>query len=327
MRKVRNKILTFLLLAAVLTVGLLPAAVFAEDAAAEQKCTITVSLPAGGANYHLYKIGTADAKGNWQLDKEYQDLAGIDLKDKGAATMLEIYVRRDQKKPVKDAVTDQDGKASFADLEAGVYLLIGDIVKAGEKEYIPTPTLVQVPYKQENGEMVYTVDIQNKYKDKIPNQETQLTVGKSWESDAKAARPAEITVQLFDLNLNKVMAEQVLNEKNGWKFTWSKQDLKTLDPDGEWRVVEKSVPAGYKVTTEQKESVIKLTNTGTKNTPTPTPTPKLTPTPRPSTPASGRRTTTSRLPQTGQLWWPVSVCVILGMVLVLVGLILRRREH
>ena len=59
-------------------------------------------------------------------------------------------------------------------------------------------------------------------------------------------------------------------------------------------------------------------------TPTPTQTPSKTPTPTPpgNTPPSGG----GKLPQTGQLWWPVPVLVICGLFLFLLGLRIKRRN-
>jgi len=52
--------------------------------------------------------------------------------------------------------------------------------------------------------------------------------------------------------------------------------------------------------------------------PTATPTPKPTPSPNPGTPSSG-----PKLPQTGQLNWPVPVLAVLGLGLITVGFFLR----
>ncbi len=56
--------------------------------------------------------------------------------------------------------------------------------------------------------------------------------------------------------------------------------------------------------------------------PKPTPTPKPAPKPNQGTPASG-----PKLPQTGQLNWPVPVLAVLGLVLITVGWIMRRGKR
>ncbi len=42
---------------------------------------------------------------------------------------------------------------------------------------------------------------------------------------------------------------------------------------------------------------------------------------RPDTPKGGK------LPQTGQLWWPVPVLLLAGLVLVIVGLLRRKEDN
>jgi len=54
---------------------------------------------------------------------------------------------------------------------------------------------------------------------------------------------------------------------------------------------------------------------------TPTPTPKVTPTPNPTP------TPVPTLPQTGQLWWPVPILLAGGLVMIILGLVLRRRSE
>lgn len=67
--------------------------------------------------------------------------------------------------------------------------------------------------------------------------------------------------------------------------------------------------------------------TGTADpTPTPTATPRPTNTPSPTITPRPSGTIVSRLPQTGQLWWPVYAMAALGLVLVLYGWIKRRES-
>ena len=55
----------------------------------------------------------------------------------------------------------------------------------------------------------------------------------------------------------------------------------------------------------------------------------VTPTPRPgttATPTPGTTTTTRYLPQTGQLWWPVPMLLAAGLLLILFGVVRKRKE-
>jgi LPXTG-motif cell wall-anchored protein len=66
------------------------------------------------------------------------------------------------------------------------------------------------------------------------------------------------------------------------------------------------------------------------DTPEPTETPTLTETPAPTTTPTPTTTTTTsnpKLPQTGQLWWPVMVLAMVGLAMILLGVGIRRRGN
>jgi hypothetical protein len=131
---------------------------------------------------------------------------------------------------------------------------------------------------------------------------------------------------LLDANGNTVGDPQTLSASNGWKFTWTGLN------EGKWSVKESIVPTGYAVsyeeqtTTQGKTITVRNTKDGggvlgesRENTPTSSSGVK----------GSSRQGDTgavasaNRLPQTGQLWWPVWVLSALAAVFVMIGLILR----
>ena len=103
----------------------------------------------------------------------------------------------------------------------------------------------------------------------------------------------------------------VLSEANDWEYTWD-----DLDADSQWRVVERDVPDGYTVTVEREGRVFIITNTKPDDTPEPSESPE--PSTSPDEP--------EKLPQTGQLWWPVPLLFCAGLIFVAAGLIIRRRR-
>ena len=84
----------------------------------------------------------------------------------------------------------------------------------------------------------------------------------------------------------------------------------------QWRVVERDVPDGYTVTVEREGRVFVITNTKPDDTPEPSESPE--PSTSPDEP--------EKLPQTGQLWWPVPLLFCAGLIFVAAGLIIRRRR-
>lgn len=99
-------------------------------------------------------------------------------------------------------------------------------------------------------------------------------------------RPNEITVRL--LKDGKIFESAVLSETNGWSHTWN-----DLLPNVRWTVKEE-VPKGYLATVEQTGNVFTLTNQY------------------------------KNIPQTGHIWWPVLTVLGVGLLLVTVGLAIRR---
>ena len=98
-----------------------------------------------------------------------------------------------------------------------------------------------------------------------------------------------------------------LSRENEWRYTW-----KGLEAGKDYAVVEEKVPAGYTVSVTREGTAFTVTNRET--TPGPTPTPG--PTKPPGKP---------KLPQTGQDWMLVCGLVGGGILLVILGVVARRR--
>ena len=114
---------------------------------------------------------------------------------------------------------------------------------------------------------------------------------KVWDDGNATARPTSVVVQL--LCDGKVYAEKQLDSSNNWNYTWSNL------PEGHmWTVVEKTVPSGYTATVTRNGTLFTITNS---NPP-------------------------SKLPQTGQTWWPVPLLFVLGMAMFRVGMVMVRQE-
>lgn len=112
---------------------------------------------------------------------------------------------------------------------------------------------------------------------------TELTVQKVWAGSGK--HPQEVTVQLMR-NGEAAFDAVTLNDENNWTHTW-----KNLEARDTWSVEERNVPEGYTATYETKDTLVTITNT-------------------------------SKLPQTGQLNWPIPVLICAGLALFVVGWLL-----
>ena len=171
--------------------------------------------------------------------------------------------------------------------------------------------------------------------DDPPKETKELTVKKVWsDTDNKEKkRPEELKVKLSDGQ------EVTLNEANNWTATL--KDLPVKDSDGKeisysWK--EGDMPEGYKLT-EMKvdDNVTTLTNTYETKEETPPKNDETTPNnptnnTTPNTP-SNKSVPSEKLPQTGQLWWPVPLMSVMGLILLTAGVKrrkstgLRNRDH
>lgn len=113
-----------------------------------------------------------------------------------------------------------------------------------------------------------------------------ISVVKRWVGDLVIYRPTGVTVRL--MRNGKIYGHPVvLNYTNFWRYMW--EDL----PPDNWYVTEDANPR-YTTTITRQGNTFVITNTW------------------------------KRIPQTGQLWWPVSVLALAGIVLICLGLLRRR---
>lgn len=117
--------------------------------------------------------------------------------------------------------------------------------------------------------------------------DVEISVVKHWMGDSLSFRPSSVTVYLTK-DGKSYGTPVVLNASNNWTYTWE-----NLPPDN-WGVAE-APNANYLAAITRQGNTFIITNTWKK------------------------------IPQTGQLWWPVSALALAGLVFLCLGL-LRRRE-
>ena len=202
--------------------------------------------------------------------------------------------------PVDKAKTDKNGDVTFPSgsgkLVPGLYYIPGTKTEKKGWVYTTLPFLVSLP-NYFNNEWVYAQQVNAK--SSREGTETDITVIKVWKDSCHPKRrPESITV---DLLCDGEKYDTITLPQNGkWKYTW-----KNLDATHEWTVEEAQVKGYNRPVIVKDGKIFTITNTCN----------------RPDTPKGGK------LPQTGQLWWPVPVLLLAGLVLVIVGLLRRKEDN
>lgn len=364
LRQIRYGCLTmlvFLLLSSVFSVT----AYAHEKIDTDQIMSLTVinqtdSVSIKGAEFQLYRVANVTENGIFQAEADFRD-SNVSLSTDATeeswsarAVTLEAYLvekaaENSPISPVSSATTDEKGVATFYNLHGGLYLLTGKQMTVGQTTYTPLATLISLTYLEEGNasrnyvpsvsvknstspNYVPSVSIKNLTKP-IRDKFINLSVIKIWKDTGyENQRPSKITVTLYRDGVEYSTVD--LDVTNNWKYTW-----KDVESNARWHLVEKNISSNYTVTSVLDGKTFVVTNTYGKTLPDnpiiPTPTTSsqvetntndkkpsdnpITPSDNPIIPIP------DTLPQTGQLWWPVSLLSVCGLALFLIGCGIRRK--
>lgn len=267
-----------------------------------------------GMEMKIYRVGLRQDDGSFALDGDFaeypvsfDDMSASAIQE--AANTLENYAFVDKIIPNAEGMTDSEGVVVFDDLATGLYLVTGDPVDISGMRYTPGAALIEL--SDDNG--TFDLSVYPKFTiSEIPSSEsTEYKVAKLWENDYSALRPNSISVELY---CNGELRETVtLSDENDWTYEWQ------AAKNEEWRVKEKDVAEGYNVSYISNETLIEIVNTYDSSITTDSS----------DTDTSSKTETSSnggRLPQTGQLWWPVPVLSAAGLILIAVGVRLNSKR-
>lgn len=304
----------------------------------EKTGSITLAYEFSGVRFQIFKVGTITDSGIVAAEKfkKYH----VDLNGENAAQTLAMYIERDNIRPNAEVLTDSDKLAVFNDLEKGVYMTVGENTAYDNVRYTVMPSLISLPYPADDVEQ-WDLRAEVKF-EKTTDSVTQVSCLKVWKTASGTPKYPKVTVQL--LRDGEIHDSVVLNDKNDWKYTWT-----DLDPQYNWTVTEKEFDADYRVDISKNNHVFTITNSTdipsettvpeTKPTYPTKPTVETKPTfetkptvPEKSTvstyPVTRRTTTTTtRIPQTGQVKWPVPILSIAGVALILIGVLILRKNR
>lgn len=305
-----------------------------------------------GMRWKIYRVGER-ADNEFVLTGDFANYS-VDLIDMSvqnisdAAQTLESYAIADKIDALAYGVTGENGLITFSGLDSGLYMAVGYPVEIYPYYYEPTPLLVEVD--ESSDEFIFNA-FPKIAKVTLGENATRYTVKKIWidHNDAFEVRPTYVTVDLF--KNEELFDTVILNESTNWQYSWV-----SLEPHFDWRVVEREVPVDYEVKIEYNEtqylirnrhktildwddddrvttttttSIIttvvtgdddERTTTTTVTTHTETEDTKLPPT------TTAPPVSTEKLPQTGQLWWPVIPLGLGGVLMVFGGIMMKPKK-
>ncbi|WP_311588385.1 Cna B-type domain-containing protein [Varibaculum massiliense] len=195
---------------------------------------------------------------------DFQDKSGAIPAKRGSANAtkwadfagsLANHIHADQVTPDAAATSDNNGKASFNDLEVGVYLLLAapfTSTTASGETYMFSPSLVTLP-SAAGGKLQYAVNAVAKLEKVVPKP-AQYQVVKHWQDGGnQTARPKAIKIQI--LRDEKLFQTIELNSANNWSYRWE-------DSEGHrWAVAEQLGNSPYTVSYEKVGNTFTVTNT------------------------------------------------------------------
>lgn len=263
--------------------------------------------------WELYRVGSREGN-TFVPEGEFASYSVIidDFSPEAMAAFAETYeniaLTDPDIDPIRTGATDAQGTLVFDALESGLYLVCGSVLEVDDGYYIPSSLLFEI--NGENTTMDWDAYPKIEYH---TNSELEViyTVKKVWLNENGELRdPAtEITVEIYrDLELYETV---VLSDANNWTYEWKDKDYY------DFRVIETVIPEGFRVEYESNETQYLI-----KNIYQPTDTTTSTPQDTTTTETTTLITTATedeRLPQTGQLWWPVILLALGGLVFLAMG--------
>ncbi len=100
-------------------------------------------------SWSIYKIGERDLSGGFAIDDAFSS-TGVTLDDLSASAVqtdadtLAAYVSENEVTALATAYTNEDGLASFSDLDYGIYLVIGQSVLQNEYTFTASPSIIEI---------------------------------------------------------------------------------------------------------------------------------------------------------------------------------------
>ncbi len=267
----------------------------------------------------IYKIADLNSNGSYTYTNQFKNypvneqLLMTEHEWKVVAYTLSAYAEADMLEPTAKSLTNENGYVKFAELPAGMYMLMPNSVDDAQGCRYFEPSLFTLPYSNESGDSQNHLVASPKSEIRPIGSDSKLKkVTKQWDDlGYKELRPERIVIDI--LKDGELYTTQILSSKNEWTYSWTISNDSSI-----WQVVERQVPENYKVTVEENGDFFIITNTCVKT--------------EESSPESDNPTQPqkpSSKPQTGDTMHMtryVTVMCIAGFAIIITALLLKRRR-
>lgn len=245
--------------------------------------------------YRVFEIPSDNSLNYHILTEKFKSYSIDNISDtddlRKTALTIEGFIVADNIPFDYTASTDNNGIAYFRDIPEGLYLVCGEKCNLNNTVVFPTTFFVRVDDNR--------IQTKMKYEKQYNDTKTSIEAIKVWQDGSSSDRPESITVSLYCDG--KIFQNRVLSKDNNWKYKWN-----DLDSSCKWIVTEEKVPSNYKVTVSKQENCFIITN---------------------KTESGSPKIPSGSLPQTGMLIWPIPILFIVGIVLIAVGILVKRRKN
>ncbi len=270
-----------------------------------------------GMEIDMYYVGRRMPDGSYEYNEEFKNciVPEVDMKSSELSEIAESLlnvIKSDNAEPSASAISGADGTAVFENIPDGIYIIYGDKYEYLGYVYEMSPVIFEAAVWDADNNTADLSALAKISEDKLPENPVmaEYSVKKLWLKDEglEINRSSFVDVEIFCDG--KFFASVLLNEENNWQYSW------TGDSTKEWSCKEVTAVDGYKVLYADEENVFRVQNVyfGSSSSGGDEPGTEITP------PAD-------KLPQTGQLWWPVPVLLAAGIIFVAAGLLIKKTER
>ena len=291
------------------------------------KGKITIEGSQAGMKWSIFRVAEAGADGKLKPDIRYSEFNIPDFFDfieeiQSLAYTFENYIKLMKSEPVSSGFADSDGKISFSGLEYGWYTAVPEKLFSGNMVYTASPIMICISdYGIYSKAWGTSVTVRPKTDESVREPSKDIII-KYYPNSSSPDPDKKIPIIIY--HDNEKYDSALLEKDNDWTYVIPG----VPDDDTDWKIVQTDVPDNeypvyHKETNRDDDTPVDILIIWHANIPdTPVTEPDNTETQN----TDFFTENSEKLPQTGQLWWPVPVLASAGILFIAAGISVRRKD-